>query len=128
MIDASALLAILLEEPEARNVRGRIASADGPFTSPLAVYETVARLVRLYGMSPQQADAIVRALLKEYGAKVVAVDDTITPHALDALDRYGRGRHPARLNFGDCFAYACARAHDAPLIYKGDDFAKTDLA
>ena len=128
MIDASALLAILLEEPEARNVRGRIASADGPFTSPLAIYETVARLVRLYGMSPQQADAIVRALLKEYGAKVVAVDDTITPHALDALDRYGRGRHPARLNFGDCFAYACARAHDAPLIYKGDDFAKTDLA
>ena len=128
MIDASALLAILLEEPEARNVRGRIASADGPFTSPLAVYETVARLVRLYGMSPQQADAIVRALLKEYGAKIVDVDDTITPHALDALDRYGRGRHPARLNFGDCFAYACARAHDAPLIYKGDDFAKTDLA
>ena len=60
MIDASALLAILLEEPEARNVRGRIASADGPFTSPLAIYETVARLVRLYGMSPQQADAIVR--------------------------------------------------------------------
>ncbi|MCB1543489.1 MAG: type II toxin-antitoxin system VapC family toxin [Rhodoblastus sp.] len=128
MIDASALLAILLEEPEARNVRGRIASADGPFTSPLAIYETVARLVRLYGMSPQQADAIVRALLKEYGAKIVDVDDTITPHALDALDRYGRGRHPARLNFGDCFAYACARAHDAPLIYKGDDFAKTDLA
>ncbi len=128
MIDASALLAILLDEPDQRSIRRRIEAARAPFTSPLAIYETVARLIRLYGISAQQADTIVRALLDEYRVKVVAVDDTVTPHALDALDRYGRGRHPARLNFGDCFAYACAHAHDAPLIYKGDDFAKTDLA
>lgn len=127
MIDASALLAILLDEPDQLCIRRQIETARAPFTSPLAIYETIARLVRLYGISAQQADTIVRALLNEYGAKVVAIDDMVTPHALDALERYGRGRHPAKLNFGDCFAYACARAHDAPLIYKGDDFAKTDL-
>lgn len=48
--------------------------------------------------------------------------------ATAAYDRYGKGRHPARLNMGDCFAYACAKTHDARLLYKGDDFSKTDLA
>jgi ribonuclease VapC len=48
--------------------------------------------------------------------------------ALQAFARYGRGRHPAQLNMGDCFAYACARARNVQLLYKGDDFARTDLA
>jgi ribonuclease VapC len=47
--------------------------------------------------------------------------------AIDAYARYGKGRHPAALNFGDCFAYACARAANAPLLYKGDDFPQTDI-
>lgn len=48
--------------------------------------------------------------------------------ATAAYDRYGKGRHPARLNMSDCFAYACAKTHDARLLYKGDDFSRTDLA
>ena len=48
--------------------------------------------------------------------------------ALRAFERFGRGRHPARLNMGDCFAYACARALDVPLLFKGEDFAQTDIA
>ena len=48
--------------------------------------------------------------------------------AAAAFDRYGRGRHPAKLNFGDCMAYAVAKAHGVPLLYKGDDFARTDIA
>ena len=48
--------------------------------------------------------------------------------ALDAFERYGKGRHPARLNFGDCFAYAMAKQHGVPLLYNGEDFAQTDLA
>jgi ribonuclease VapC len=49
--------------------------------------------------------------------------------AIEAFDRFGRGRgHPAKLNFGDCMAYAVAKAHQVPLLYKGDDFAKTDIA
>jgi ribonuclease VapC len=51
----------------------------------------------------------------------------MTSLALGAFERFGRSRHPADLNFGDCFAYACARAYRAPLLYKGNDFAQTDL-
>ena len=47
--------------------------------------------------------------------------------AIDAYARYGKGRHPAALNFGDCFAYACAKHFDVPLLYKGNDFAQTDI-
>jgi ribonuclease VapC len=58
----------------------------------------------------------------------VRVNDTpVTQAALDAYLRFGKGRHPARLNLGDCFAYALAKALDAPLLYKGDDFALTDV-
>lgn len=128
MIDASALVAILLRESDAAAIGQRIEAAEAPFTSPLAIYETVARLVRVRGVSAFKAEQIVRALLDEFDARIVAVDDAMTSHAVDALERYGRGRHPAALNFGDCFAYACARAHKAPLIYKGDDFARTDIA
>lgn len=58
---------------------------------------------------------------------VVAVDFPQARIAADAFARFGRGRHPARLNYGDCFAYALANSLDAPLLYKGDDFDKTDI-
>lgn len=127
MIDASALLAILLREADAATIRQRIEASELRFTSPLAIYESVSRLMRVRGVSAHRAEEIVRALLDEFDARIVAVDDSMTSLALDALDRYGRGRHPAALNFGNCFAYACARAHKTPLIYKGDDFARTDI-
>ncbi len=59
--------------------------------------------------------------------EVVAFDQRIFENAREAFDRFGRGRHPAKLNFGDCMAYAVAKAHDVPLLYKGDDFARTDI-
>jgi ribonuclease VapC len=127
VIDASALVAILLREPDAAAIRQRIEAAEAPFTSPLAIYESVARLVRVRDVGAAMAEQIVRALLDEFDARIVAIDDAMTSLAVDALERYGRGRHPAALNFGDCFAYACARAHKAPLICKGDGFARTDI-
>ena len=57
----------------------------------------------------------------------VAVDERQMRLAGDALERFGRGRHPARLNFGDCFSYALARALDEPLLFKGEDFGRTDI-
>ena len=59
--------------------------------------------------------------------ELVAVDQEQAGLALTAFRRFGRGRHPARLNFGDCFAYALAKAEGEPLLYKGGDFSKTDL-
>lgn len=66
-------------------------------------------------------------LLGQAGLRIVAFDGPQAELARDAFRRFGKGRHPAALNFGDCFAYALAKALDAPLLYKGDDFAKTDL-
>lgn len=67
------------------------------------------------------------ALLATLGLTVVAFDDTQAELAREGFRRYGKGRHPAGLNFGDCFAYALARALDAPLLHKAADLDKTDL-
>ncbi len=58
---------------------------------------------------------------------IMAVDETLARSAIQAFERFGRGRHAAGLNFGDCFSYALAKSLDAPLLFKGDDFAKTDV-
>lgn len=63
----------------------------------------------------------------EFGVKVVAIEPAMTAIALDAFRRYGKGRHPAALNFGGCFAYACAKHHNVPLLYKGNNFSQTDI-
>jgi ribonuclease VapC len=61
--------------------------------------------------------------------EVMPLTDEVGRIALDAFDRYGKGRrHPAQLNMGDCFAYACAKFRGVPLLYKGSDFSRTDLA
>ena len=70
----------------------------------------------------------LRLYLHEAGIDVVAVDQDQAEHAVAAWTRYGRGRHRARPNYGDCFAYALAASRGAPLLYVGDDFTATDLA
>ena len=71
----------------------------------------------------------VRGFLERARISVVAIEDAAATGALDAHARFGKtSMHPARLNMGDCFAYAMAKQHGVPLLYKGDDFAQTDLA
>ncbi|MEK8121595.1 type II toxin-antitoxin system VapC family toxin [Methylocystis sp. IM4] len=127
MIDASAFLAILLGEEDGPEIAQRISAAKAPYTSPLAVYETATRLMTVRKITAAEAEAIIRSLLDEAGIRVIHIADSMTVIALRAFEQYGRSRHPADLNFGDCFAYACAKAYRAPLIYKGNDFAQTDL-
>ncbi|WP_281799651.1 type II toxin-antitoxin system VapC family toxin [Methylocystis echinoides] len=127
MVDASAFLAILLAEPEGPEIARRISGANAPYTSPLAIYETATRLMSVRKITAAESEAIVRAMLDEAGVRVIHITDAMTSIALHAFQQYGRGRHPADLNFGDCFAYACAKAYRAPLLYKGSDFAQTDL-
>ena len=67
-------------------------------------------------------------LIEILGLKTVDVDRAQAGRALDAFTRFGKGRHPARLNLGDCFAYALAATLNEPLLFKGDDFARTDIA
>jgi ribonuclease VapC len=74
------------------------------------------------------AEAAVNDLLKLSTIRVFPVPTEATPLALDAFARFGKGRgHPAQLNMGDCFAYACARHFEEPLLFKGADFSRTDI-
>lgn len=127
-VDASALCAILLQEADARAIGARLEGAGGAVTHTLSVYETVAAVARESNLSVADATETVRGFLSESGIEVVSLGIPETMTALEALARYGRGRHPAKLNVGDCFSYAVARLRGMPLLYKGDDFSQTDLA
>jgi len=127
MVDASAMLAVLNGEAEGPNLAAVIEAAKTPFTSPLAIFEACAALMRENQLAAGEADAAVREFLDVASIRVVPISDAMASAAVEAFGRFGKGRHPARLNLGDCFAYACAMAHRAPLLYKDDDFARTDV-
>ncbi len=128
-IDASALAAILLEEDDAAALSRILEGATVRMTSAVAVYETVIAVNRVQAGGIARALSTVRTFLERARIAVVAIEDEAATGALDAQSRFGKGTgHPARLNLGDCFAYAMAKQHRVPLLYKGDDFAQTDLA
>ena len=128
-VDASALVAMLLREPEADGLAQRLDSSDFRFTSPVAVFETVLALMRVRQLPRAASEELVRATLATAEVEIVAITDQIGRAALDAFERYGKGRgHPAQLNMGDCFACGAARVYGLSVLYKGDDFAETDLA
>ncbi|MBY0566512.1 MAG: type II toxin-antitoxin system VapC family toxin [Hyphomonadaceae bacterium] len=126
-IDASALTAILTSEQDARELLARMQSSNQRLTSPLAIWETTIAVARRLGLEIKDAHLAVEDFLKLANVEVCAVPAETRDLAIDAYARYGKARHPAALNFGDCFAYACARAAKAPLLYKGDDFPQTDI-
>ena len=123
VIDASAVVACLAEEAEATEFAKRIALAKRRFISSVNLLE--ARLVRVFSKGiPAE---IVDDFLANENIEVIAFDEPLSELAFDAYRRYGKGRHPARLNMGDCAAYALAKARGWPLLYKGDDFSETDI-
>jgi ribonuclease VapC len=126
-VDASALVAILTAEPERSVLLGRLDGVETPLISSIAVFETVAAVARKKVMSVADAEAEVEAFIRVAGLRIVPITELESRAALAAHARYGKGRHPARLNVGDCFAYACARVHGVPLLYVGDDFPQTDI-
>jgi len=139
-LDASAIVAILGDEEEAGLMLAKIKAArDGLFYSPVAVYEAVLSLARKRA-GPGRNDApippgvidrseeFVGRFLQEIGAREITVTTDIGFLAVAASKIYGRAvGHPAKLNMGDCFAYACARSLNAPLLFKGNDFPHTDV-
>ena len=127
-IDASALCAILADETDGPSLRRRIELGERRVTSPTALWETTVAVSRKLDVSPQDAAASVFAVVAKLDIQVASIPPEVAHLAIDAFARFGKGRHPAALNFGDCFAYACAKAHDATLLYKGHDFVHTDLA
>ena len=126
-IDASALVAMVAAEEDAPELFSRLEKSRTRLTSPLAVWEASVAAARILKRSPKAAEGEVEGLLTLMGIEVVAVPASIAGEAIDAFERYGKGRHKAGLNFGDCFAYACARHFVVPLLCKGSDFALTDI-
>ncbi len=126
-VDASALVAILLEEEGSEKLAECIDSGDDNITSPVAIWETTVRLQSLLSLSAQEVRDIVQAYCQLGRIRLVSIGSDETTWALHAFDRYGKGRHPAALNMGDCFAYGCARANDRPLLFVGNDFSRTDM-
>ena len=127
-VDASAIIAILTYEQEKDSLETALKNADEIVTSPLAIYEAVLGIVRKLSCGIRDARRAVADFLKEAEAQIADIDEGIADMALDAFDRFGRGRHRAALNMGDCFAYACAKSRNAPLLFKGGDFIHTDIA
>lgn len=124
VIDASAVIAILREEPEAQAFKLAILADKTRLMS--AVTKLEAAMVAI-GKGDPAAASDVDDLLRELSIVVVPFDDHHAGIARDAFARYGKGRNPAALNFGDCAAYALAIAEAEPLLFKGTDFGATDV-
>jgi ribonuclease VapC len=125
--DASALIAIITQETDAGDLADCLQADPVRLCSALSVWETVAGLCRSYRLSVAAARANVSAFLAEGDIRYIGIGEHEACLATDAYARFGRGRHPASLNMGNCFAYACARANRAVLLFKGDNFTKTDI-
>ncbi len=124
IIDSSAIVSILLEEPDAERFDSEILSATSPLMSTATYLET-AMVVESRG--GPEVGRVLDEWLQRSGIELVPVTLEQAQAARDAWRRYGKGNHPAALNFGDCFVYALARTTGEPLLYKGADFAQTDV-
>jgi ribonuclease VapC len=124
VIDTSALLAILRDEPERRAFNEAIEAADSRLMSTATFVEVSIVIESRYGAEGlRDLDQFV----DQAGIELVALDVEQAKMARRAFGRFGKGRHPAGLNYGDCFAYALAMVLGEPLLFKGEDFQQTDV-
>ena len=125
VIDTSALIAILQDEPERRVLNEAIEAAESCAMSTGSFLETSMVIESRYGPDGTRD---LDLFISKARISLASVDADQAYVARDAFRRYGKGRHPAGLNLGDCFAYALAKMLDEPLLFKGNDFVLTDIA
>ena len=125
VVDTSAVLALLLDEPEAETFRVAIEDDDTRLVSAATLLETALVIEARKG---EAGGRELDLLVHKAAITVVPLDEEQVSEARRAWRRFGRGRHAAALNFGDLFAYALARTSGEPLLFKGDDFSRTDVA
>jgi ribonuclease VapC len=125
VVDSSALMAILMNEPERMDFLARMVADSTCLVSTVSYLEcSMLMFSRKGGGGVDQFDA----LLKRLGIELVSADAAQAMVAREAFLRFGKGHHAAKLNLGDCFAYALAKYAGEPLLFKGNDFSKTDVA
>ena len=126
-VDTSAIIAIIAREADAAMFAGKIEAEDERVTSAHVLLEASMRLAFVLSLAPTVADKLVTRLLHESGIAILPITEEIGHASVAAFERYGNGRSKARLNFGDCLSYACAKVHGARLLFKGGDFVHTDI-
>jgi ribonuclease VapC len=124
VLDTSAIVAILAVEPVADRLTAAVERDPRRLVSAATVVELSLVILGRYG---EAGEPLLDRFLRAISAEVAPVDGDQVAIARDAALRYGRGRHPASLNFGDCFSYALAVARGEPLLFLGGDFARTDV-
>ena len=127
-IDATALTALLCREPGYERLADALRRAARRLTSEMVVFETVVALAQVRTIENDEAEVIVNGLLAAADVTVVLFGAEEASVARAAHARFGPGRHPARLNLGDCFTYACAKAHGTQILSAREGFAQTDIA
>ncbi|MGK6312771.1 type II toxin-antitoxin system VapC family toxin [Neorhizobium sp. DT-125] len=127
-IDSSAIVEILIDGQRADELLDRMAGSPAVVTGPTVLYEAATVLTTRLVRQPEETKLLIRRFIERFGIQVLPASSETAFSAVDAFARYGKGRHPAKLNFGDCFSYAGAREAGTPLLYIGEDFVQTDLA
>lgn len=128
VVDSSALVAVLAPEEDGERLAARFQEQATLSTSSLIVFETVLALCRIRRAPVKHMTFVVNEFLVRAGVEIEPIGADLYLTALQAHELYGKGSgHPARLNMGDCFSYAMAKRAGVPLLYKGEDFAQTDL-
>lgn len=123
VVDTSAIVAIVMEEPEAADFIAALASARSRVLTSVNLLE--AQIVLTFGKGMPAGTA--EDLVARENIEVISFDEDLSNLAFDAYRRFGKGRHPTKLNMGDCAAYALAKSRGWPLLYKGADFTQTDV-
>lgn len=123
VLDTSAIIALLTEEPDAPRIFTVLEQAEARGVGAPTLSETGVVLGMKLGFSQR----LLQRFIQEFSINVMPFSDPHWQTAVLAYERYGKGRHPAKLNFGDCLSYACANLAKQPLLCKGDDFPQTDL-
>ena len=124
ILDTSVIIAISLREPGYEELVARMRSADVLGVGTPTLTEAGMVLSARLGVEPQ---ALLDRFLRDFGVVPVVFGEQHWREALDAFRRFGKGRHPAALNFGDCLSYAVAKLTDRSLLFVGDDFPRTDI-
>lgn len=128
-IDSSVFVAILSDEEDGPDWLRRIEAAPVKKTSSVVVLETVMRLSSKLRATPTDVEIALWQFFDQVGITITPIDEPEARTAIQAFSEFGKGRgHPAQLNIADCLSYACAKNLKVPLLYKGDDFASTDMA
>ncbi len=126
-LDASALISMMAGEDDADTLADVMAAEPIRLCSAISLWETTAGLCRSYGFTAAAAKALVKDFVGAHSINLIPIGEREYNFAAEAYADFGKGKHPASLNMGDCFAYACAKSNDAALLFKGSDFIKTDI-